>query len=664
MSYNDSQTRQKWTLNNLPPPGDPDAGKFFWGLFEASMHEKDRLGLPDRWFENHRLYRGDHWNKNRLAPQSQDLTSVNLIFSNIQRTVANLTSRNPIAEVQSTDGIEDGADLLLSQKIKNWWNEEEQGKSLTRTCLNMEIYGVTVEKAVPDIEHNTLKVVVVDPYAWFPAPGVFDDVNDMPYMAHAYAMPVDEVESIFGVEGVQSDDTYSLLGEDREENVPIPAGTRYGSMNSPNNFSNVKHPVMAQRDLREARALVVEMWVRDNREEPVTIQAGADPLTGEPIMAESSQPVFPGGIRKITLTNRGNLVLDDVGNPNINPALPRELQEKCYLYDRFPFSKANSYEDASTIWGFSAAEQTEDLNLKINRILSRVGDYIETVCRPPLIIPQDTGIKKTKVTNKAGLILRPVSSAVAAQIRFLQVPNLPSNFFDLLNTYLMFFDRIYAMEDVDRGETPSNIQAASAIVTLQERNAVLMRHKIRALDSLVRERGRWMISYMQNFAWKDELIKVQDGMVQYRGTDYAGREFNYLVESGSTVAKTELQKQDQALQLYDRQAIDRQALLETLNFPNWKEIIERTGENQLDQALMILIQAGLPENEAMMLREYLAQSQGGPGNAPQNGEGPAGQGAQTRPAGGNGQARPPQPGMPRANQGQIPGPKTQPGIAA
>ena len=165
---------------------------------------------------------------------------------------------------------------------------------------------------------------------------------------------------------------------------------------------------------------------------------------------------------------------------------------------------------------------------------------------------------------------------------------------------------------------------------------------------------------LKNFKqYKDEIIKVQDSMVQYRGTDYAGREFNYLVESGSTVAKTELQKQDQALQLFDRGAIDRQALLETLNFPNWKEIIERTGENQLDQALMVLVQAGMPEQEAVMLREYLAQSQGGPGNRAQNGNGGGVNGA-ARPA--TPGTRQPQAGMPRAQQGAAPGSIAQPPV--
>ena len=91
-----------------------------------------------------------------------------------------------------------------------------------------------------------------------------------------------------------------------------------------------------------------------------------------------------------------------------------------------------------------------------------------------------------------------------------------------------------------------------------------------------------------------------------------------MVESGSTVAKTSLQVQEQAEKLYEVGAIDRQALLETLNFPNWKEIIERVGEGQLNQALQILVQAGLPQENAAYLYQYLMQNQGGPGNRPQN----------------------------------------------
>ena len=118
---------------------------------------------------------------------------------------------------------------------------------------------------------------------------------------------------------------------------------------------------------------------------------------------------------------------------------------------------------------------------------------------------------------------------------------------------------------------------------------------------------------------------------QVRGIDLAGREFNYVVESGSTVAKTSLQVQEQAEKLYEMGAIDRQALLETLNFPNWKEIIERVSEGQLGQALNILVQAGLPQEAAAMLYQVLSQPQGGPGNRPQDAQAASSQSRPTAP---------------------------------
>jgi hypothetical protein len=677
---------EEWSLQNLPPEGHADVGPFFYRLFEDAMFEKERLGLPDRWFENHRLFRGDHWNKNRVSKKSvQNKPVVNLIFANIQRTVANLTARNPIAEVVSIDGIKDGTDQILSQKLRQWWGETEQGVGLSKSGFIMEIYGTVWEKGVPDIRNNCCKAVSIDNYAIFPAPGYYDSVQDLPYICHAYPLSVKEIEAIYRIKGVDHDDTYSLFGEDREDNAPIPSGSRYGTQNSPGNFSSTKHPIANIRDLRQARGLVIEIWVRDFRkcdcaETGAKSKAKSDDVNPQPdiervgvtksaaevdveINAEEPRPYYPGNIRMVTITNRGRLVCLDAANPNVNPNLPDSKSRLCHLYNNFPFSKACSYEDTASMWGFSAAEQTDDLNLKINEILARIVGYIRMVCLPPLIVPLDTEIKTTKITNRAGLVLRPKNHIVGAGIRFLQVPSLPPDFFRLIDTLLTFFDRIYAIEDVDRGATPKNIQAASAIVTLQERNAVLMRQKIRAIDFMVRERGRWEISFLQNFAWKEENIEVQDVTLTFRGTDLAGRMFNYLVESGSTVAKTDLQKQDQAMELFKAGAIDREALLETVNFDGWRKVVERMGEDQIDQALNILVQAGLPEDQAMMLKQVLSQPQGGPGGTaeganPQLAQPPGDNGS-------GGMAPTPQPGMPMAVQGAatVPPGQLQPSVA-
>jgi hypothetical protein len=79
--------------------------------------------------------------------------------------------------------------------------------------------------------------------------------------------------------------------------------------------------------------------------------------------------------------------------------------------------------------------------------------------------------------------------------------------------------------------------------------------------------------------------------------------------------RTSLQLEEQAKDLYDKGAIDRQALLEALNFPNWKKIIERSSEGQVDQALQILVAAGLDDETAYALRAYVMEQNQGPGGS-------------------------------------------------
>lgn len=603
-----------WTPTNPPPEGHPDVGQWAYGLFSMANEEKERLGLPDRWYENYRLFRGDHWAKARrpwTLSQDRDKLSINLFFANVMRTVANLTGRNPTVEIHALDEAGMGEiETLMNTEIERWWNVTEQAGVLSGSAQVMEVYGTTIEKHVLDADTLDSGTVLVDPFAWFPAPGIYVDIQDMPYMAHAYPMPCDAAERTFGVLGVVPDDTYSLLGEDREDTRPIPDSRRLGGLEVQGQYA-----MKPSRDYRLARALVIELWVRDMTRETYLEESEAS-RSGGVSLEEATRAKYPGGIRKITITNRGSLVLDDCPNPNVNPALPQELTENTYGWSNFPFTIANSYTDSTSIWGFSAGEQVGDLQLKIDEIVSNISSYIRKCLKPPFVVPKDTGINVDSITNVAGLILQPKTTQAGSGIRFVQVPSLPPDFYRTVDLYMGFFDRVYAIQDVDRGQTPTNIQAASAIITLQERNAVLMRHKIRATDYLVRERGRWAISHLQNFAWRERVLKVDDEVKMFRGTDYAGMQFDFVVESGSTVTKTNLQVMEDAKELYKMSVIDRQALLEALHFPGWKAILERTAEGQLDQALQVLVQAGLPVEVGMQLKQELALTQGGPGNMP------------------------------------------------
>lgn len=605
---------QSWNLMSIPPTGNDALPQFIWDLYETSSGERLNLDLPSRWLLNHALYRGYHYK----GPKRKNFVNVNLFFANVERTKANITASNPKAEVKILDGHQDEADQILSARLDIFWNETSQRKKLASTVLNMELYGITIEKSYYDRAGRTPDNIIVDPFAFFPAPGVYEDLGtECPYIAHAYPMIVEEVEAKFNLSpgDVMVDDLYSVLGEERDDSRPqIATGQRIGNDSTFGRSSTVKRDNAGRAgDFKERRALVIECWIRDTNLEK-----------------------YPDGVRVVTVTNNGNLVLSDMPNPNINWNMDQEASKKTHAWGRFPFYVGNSYVDTTSIWGFSAAEQVSDIALKVDEIISKAVNWVMRAMAPPLVIPKDFGITRSMINNSPNLILMPTKAGFLREAGFIPIPNLPNDFFKVMDILLGFFDRVYQIEDADRGVGPTGVIAASAIVALQERNATLLQHKITTIDYIVESRGKWAISHMMNFGSRPETVTVNDSPVEFVGSNLIGRQFSYIVESGSTTPKTSLQVAEQAEKLYVNQAIDRQAYLEALNFPGWKEIIERVGEGQLDQALQILVQAGLPEESAIQLRQALMETQGGPGNRTQNPP----------------TAKTPSPGTPKSRQGE------------
>lgn len=590
------------TLSNPPPKDHPDLAKWVWELWEASFAEKERLGLMDRWLSSYRLFRGNHWGEK--ARKSKDKVTVNLYFANVQRTNANVTAENPVAVVIDLDGRKDKVDQVLTLKNKKWWNETEQQAKLSSSILNDENYGITIEKAVWDHKNQVTVPVVLDPYSYFPCPGHYPPGAKIPYEAHAYALPVHVIENMFNVEDVTEDDVRTILGRtDREDVRPNTVLSESGVGIVHDQIKDFSPTASG----KQGEALVVEMWLEDHSTHTVDV---VDGKTGD--VSQKKVKIYPDGIRVITVCNKTTL-LNDMPNPNLNFVLEHDLIKESFAWGRTAFYKINSYEDTTSIWGFSAAEQTGDLNKKINEIVSRMVAYCNRALFPPLIIEKGCGITKSMINNNPNLVLMPTRPN--ARIEYLQIPNLPSNFFTILEVLTGFHDRIYQIEDADRGKSPTGVTAASAIVALQERNAVLIRHKIRGAEYLCRMRGRWNISFLQNFSiQKETIILKNDEIFEFTGIDLIGRRFNYIVESDSTIASSSTYAQEQSVGLFKINAIDRTALLDSLNIPDREAIIERMGETQLDGALQILIEAGLPEETAIEMKQFLMQTQTGQGN--------------------------------------------------
>jgi len=642
-----------WSLTNIPPAKHKDVAEFAAQLFDIARIEKDRLGKPDDFLANYALYRGyDNRRKQSSGYGTRNYGRaamlVNLFFANIERTISNITAKAPVGEVVDLSGAGEEVTQLMTMRLQKWWKDTNQQVKIRAAARTMEIYGIIPEKPFWNKQTEDVDVLITDPFAFFPAPGYYEDIDtDSPFVCFAYIDMIDKVEKDFNLHAgsIAAESAYDLLGVEREDYK-----AQGGTSGNHSTIGNYTDRMMVSKgadakDKKVEQCLIVEVWVRDNRmrknTEPAILP---NQETGEIELVDVQDEffVYPDHIRKITITKAkdqnknqsGWIVIDDSPNPNINPELPQEIAEKTHPWGRFPVYFANSYRDLVSIWGFSAAEQTGDLIAVINRILHKITRWVDDALTPPLILPRNIGITREMIesnNDKAGrLIIQPSNYIAAGAIRFLDVPNLPASFYQTLDLLVKFFDRTYQIEDADRGEAPSGVIAAKAIVALQERNQVVMQAKTSSIDNLAENRSRWAIGLWQNFATDPVAVNVGGSPTSFIGTDFAGFKFNYVVEAGSSTPRTNLQVQEMAPDLFKMGLIDQQATLKILNIPGWKEIVERMGQDQLGVAMQTLVSAGMPEEEAQGLYQYLMQVQGGPGNETQNqpqGQQPPKQGA-------------------------------------
>lgn len=683
-------------VKGIPEPHSKDLGEYLHDLYMEARDWKNQLRLPERWNENHQLVRGKHWLDKDGAADSSKI-AVNLAGSNVIRTQANLTYKEPHTDCYGLDGADaenvDNEQVpkdedKLGSKIHYWWRETEQQQKLSVSAWNGEVYAPMVEKHIAEKGKARPNCIPLDPHAVFFSPGNWSDIGDGPQcVMHLLQMDIDVIKQTYklpaGTE-ISAEDVSDVLGLYRDDNRPHLRLDSTGSHMSKTlriqDSDWTKSPGQGGGEPATERKTtpVWDCWLRDYRTESTTISlvdlmAGQvdakasyslDPETREPMVVLHADPfdpevkyeaykfenikiqfaediqnytikggirvdyqkgnddtgpslrftrlVYPGGIRNVVFANSGEVVLLDRPNPLINPNLPRWLTENTYGYDRFPFSKAESRKDPSSPWGYTDLENTAELNFQIDELVSRMLRFAKLCLWPPLIVPRSAGIKKEHLSNNDFKILRPASHQAASYIRFLDVPaGFFPYYFKVLEFLIMLFDRIYAIQDVDRGEVPYSGMAAASIKMLQEKNNVLIMDKIRAVDYLVRERCRWAISYWQNFGWQDEWLEVNDEMTSFRGLDLITRRFEVRVEPGSTYPLSDLHLQQMAPEWYGQGLISRKKAAELLKIPGWKEDIENIAEGQLGQAIGLLIEAGLPEDVGRSLYEQLQLQQHG-----------------------------------------------------
>lgn len=324
------------------------------------------------------------------------------------------------------------------------------------------------------------------------------------------------------------------------------------------------------------------------------------------------------------------------------------LEDEEFQWDFFPgFVEQRNYIQPSEFWGESDVTQIKDINKVYNKIFStlvegvRRGIYTNKfidirsgIDAEDYVVSEDT-VYQTKISN-------PISES-APQAMPAQAFNMIGSLQQILNTISGTVD----YTPPSGGDLPSG----RSLAEMNEIAQIRLRQKIRNLEYSVRKIGaawveimlknytedrimrlinpatsdvEWVFVFREKDKQKADLIRGEKSKEIIPGTEQIDPQtqqpvpesgtpkyhhilnladikegFDLNVATGSTVSVAKYAAFDQSTQLFQMGAIDKQALLDSAEYPNRKDIMRR-----MDQAAQAGQQA---QQEAMQAEQQLEQ---------------------------------------------------------
>lgn len=354
----------------------------------------------------------------------------NFIYSTIESMRPILFDQNPGFEAIpcTEDGMQYANDITT---ILDW---EWSRTNMQELCLANSIYTFAIGTSIimlkyeygnTNSEDGDVCPVKVSPFNLFPDP-LATSVEDAEYLIYADYVHVKKLSEKYPDrkdELIGSDVQYSELVNDRDENANI-----------------------------DNQVLVLEIWCRDY----TIIDSEEVDENGK----KKKQKKYPRG-RVITCAPELGLILEDKQNP--------------YQTGRFPFFLFKDIDVPFQFWGEGEVKWLLSPQKEANDLYNQIIDNAKHTANMQWIIDKNAGIPKGELTNRPGLIIRKNPNS---EVRRDSPPSMPMYVHQMIDTLKSDIEVISGVHDVTRGQTPTGIQSAAAIVALQEAAQIRVRLKV------------------------------------------------------------------------------------------------------------------------------------------------------------------------------------------
>jgi hypothetical protein len=266
-----------------------------------------------------------------------------------------------------------------------------------------------------------------------------------------------------------------------------------------------------------------------------------------------------------------------------------------YIDGGHPFDGMEWGFDVNSPYGINEVEALESPQVIFNKILATIAENAIAMGNGIWLGDRNalTPDQWKKLSNEPGT---QIQTTPGSKLERIAPTPLPTYMMATLTMLAQGIEKLSGITEVTEGRKPGQVTSGVAIESLAIMAQTVIRLKARQLESLIERNGQKLISRIFQHFTEDRVFNIVGkggGFEQYKyerqlvreqidkvGLAHMLMDYRFKVVPASSLAMTKWQKGLMATQLLQIGAIDRQEVLEAVEWPNREEVLKRTKEAQ------------------------------------------------------------------------------------
>lgn len=558
--------------------------------------KKFRARYDKCWMDYYKYFRGVQWSTRR--PYWRNSEIINFIWQTIQSQVPLQTDVRPKFEFLPREASDKEFAEVLDSIADADWDKQNWMGILLEVLYDGWIYGTSYSSMHydPSIDYGvgSASYKSEDPFYLYPDPNC-NDINDNECEGLIKAYPQDTERLKRRFPDKASEIKADVVDFVRREKTDL-KDFRLTYFNSDKQLpEGTFGDIVEDSDIKKTFVLEFFLRPKDTEEEKFE-EEGED---GEVLTKYRIKRKWPNG-RHVVIAN-GMILKDD--------DLP-------YEDNLIPFSKYCNYVLPREFYGVSEVEQLESPQRTFNKLLCFTLDALALTGNPVWIV--DTS---ADIDTDSGLVNVPgsvIEKNPGTEVRREPGVGLAPGVLQVIDRLESWFNTVAGISDLQSGEAPGGVTAASAIEQLISVQRTRVRQKQRNMDEYLKAVGQQYMNRVFQFYSVPQIFRItnNDGSVMFRKfridmeqspngeavrvarfedsehddngnlVSHPEKElilngtFDIKIKSGSDLPFEIADIERKSLALFDRGIIDEEEVLNRLDVPNKEKILQRLQERQ------------------------------------------------------------------------------------